>query len=375
MGKVGKRANNEGSLYLRKGDGRWVAALTHPDGKQRSKYFETQRAAKEYLTTARRELQQGLPLPTGRLTLAAFLEQWLAAVRPTLAPKSAKDYGQIVRNHLAPGLGALIVDQVTPQRIQTFLNTKHAGGLSPRTVQYMHAVLRAALEKAVEWNLVARNNAKLAKPPRLHQKEVTPLEPGAARAIMAAFAGDPLETLVATTLALGLRQGEALGLRWSDIDLEAGKVEVRHQVRRVDGDWAFAQLKTFHSRRALPLPAFLSAALRDHRTRQHEHRLSLGPAWTALDLVFPNPRGEPRSGVAVTHAFEAKLQQAGLPRMTFHDLRHGAATLLLAQGVDLKTIQEILGHSTITVTATFYAHVAPKLKRDAADRMHAALGG
>lgn len=293
MGRVGKRANNEGSLYLRKSDGRWVAALTHPDGRQRSKYFDTQKEAREYLTAARRELQQGLPLSTGRLTLAAFLEQWLAAVQPSLARKSAKDYGQIVKNHLTPTLGTYTLEQVTPQRIQTVLNAKHAGGLSLRTVQYIHAVLRAALEKAVAWNLFARNSAKLAKPPRLQRREVTPLERDAALAVMAAFKGDPLESLVVTTLALGLRQGEARALRWSDIDLEHGKVEVRHQVHRVNGEWVFEPLKSMHSRRAVSLPAFLIEVLRDHRTQQLEHRLTPVATWTALDLVFPNPVGAP----------------------------------------------------------------------------------
>lgn len=321
-------------------------------------------------------MQQGLPLPSRRPTLGQYLEDWLGTYEaPSVAPQTLKDYRQIVKNHIAPALGKLTLEQVTPQRIQSLLNEKHAGGLAPRSVQYVHAVLRAALRKAVEWNLVARNAALAAKPPRVTPKEVQALTLDQAKAILEAFKGQPLEALVTTALALGLRQGEVLGLRWSDLDLDTGAVEVRYQVERRDGVWTFAELKTEKSRRTLPLPPFLVTALREHRARQLEHRLALGPQWTDLNLVFPNPWGLPRSGSRVTHDFQDQLARARLSRMRFHDLRHGAATLMRAQGADLRTIMEVLGHSTISITANLYTHIAPEVKRATADRMQAALGG
>ena len=176
-------------------------------------------------------------------------------------------------------------------------------------------------------------------------------------------------------LSLGLRRGELLGLRWRDVDLDAGTLTVRHQVQKQGGDWRFVEPKSRESRRALPMPPFLVESLRAHRTRQLAQRFAAGPIWQDHDLVFPTEVGTPQDGMNVTHRFAAQLRAAGLPHMRLHDLRHGAATLLLASGFTLREVQEILGHSTFRMTADIYGHISQDVKRQWSERMQRAFGG
>jgi integrase len=370
-----KRGNNEGSIYQR-GDGRWCAAVTLPDGKRKYLYGKTRQEVSRALARALSDVQAGTPVPVGRQTVAQFLDLWLRDVVATRnRPRTYESYASLVRVHLVPGLGKHQLSQLSTQHVQTFLNDKAASGLSPRTVQYLRAVLRIALNQARKWKLVTHNVAADAEPPRQRRREVAALSRDEARRILTAFAGDAMEALVLVSLSLGLRQGEALGLRWQDIDLDAGRLRVRHQVQKHGGEWRFVEPKSKKSRRTITLPAFVVDSLRAHRTAQVEQRLSLGPLWSDHDLVFPSAVGTPQDGHNVLHRFQARLAAAGLPKMRWHDLRHGTASILLAEGVPMRVIMEILGHSQIGTTANLYAHVAPEVVRDAADRMHAALTG
>lgn len=190
--------------------------------------------------------------------------------------------------------------------------------------------------------------------------------------------GDRLEALFTVALAVGLRQSEALGLRWADVSLDAGTLAVQRTLQRVNGEWQFFEPKTARSRRTLPLPAAVVAALREHRARQLQERLRRGAAWQGDkwgELVFSDEVGGPLSGFHVAYRFRKLLAVAGLPPMRYHELRHGAASLMAAQGVPMRTAMEMLGHSQIATTANVYAHVAPEATRDAAARMEAALWG
>lgn len=196
-----------------------------------------------------------------------------------------------------------------------------------------------------------------------------------AGAPLAAFAGHPLESHVTVALATGLRQGELLGLCWSDVDLDGATLAVRHALQRVDGTWNLAEPKTMRSRRTLALPAFVVAALCLRRALQGRDRLLAGDRWHVSDLVFTTSIGTPMDGCNVTHRFRRRLAEAGLPRMTWHALRHGCASLLLARDAHPRVIMEQLGHCTIAVTMNAYAHVLPAALRHAADRMDNLIGG
>jgi len=375
-----KRGSNEGSIYQRK-DGRWTSSidLGYSGGSRRRKAFygATRREVADKLTAALRARQQGLPIVGERLTLAAFLTRWLEdSARPTLRPRTFASYKMIVDRHLAPALGRLPLAKLTPDAVQRYLNDKRASGLSARSVQYHHAVLRRALNQAERWGLVPRNVSRLVSPPRVEHPEPQPLTPEQARTFLAAVSEDRLAALYALALGLGARQGEILGLTWADLDPIGQTLSIRRTLQRYDGSWHLDPPKTERSRRTIALPMPLVEMLRAQRSRQLEERLRAGPAWQGEewgDLVFANEIGEPLSGTQLTRRFQAVLAALGLPRQRFHDLRHAAATFMLSEGVSLRTTMELLGHSTIAVTANTYSHVLPELQRDATERVSALL--
>jgi integrase len=276
-----------------------------------------------------------------------------------------------VAKHLLPTLGRTRLARLTPAAVQVLLNRKVEAGLSPSTVRGIHATLRSALGQAERWGLVPRNVAKLVSPPRVTRPEVQPFTSQEARRFLDAVKGDRFEVLYQVSLALGLRQGETLGLRWEDVDLDRGSLTVMHSLQRHDGEYRLVEPKTQRSRRTVGLPPQLVKTLRRHRTLQREARLKAGPQWRGDEwgLVFCREDGEPLSSAVVTHRFQDTLSEAKLPRQRFHDLRHAAASFMLAEGVSLRVVMEVLGHSEIGTTANIYGHVMPELSKDATDRV------
>jgi integrase len=368
-----KRGNYEGSVY-RRSDGRWVAAVSLGDGKRVHRYAKTRADAAAKLAAVLKTAQDQLPIPPERGTVGQFLEDWLAnTAKRSVRPSTFVSYEGLVRVHLVPELGKVSLIKLSPQHVERMINRKLTAGLSPRRVEYMRAVLRRALNDALRWGLVARNVATLVTPPRAQRYEIRPLDPDQARAFLEAIQGDRLQALYSVALAVGLRQGEALGLRWEDVDLEQGTIHVRRALQRVDGTLQLVEPKTARSRRVVVLPGTVAAGLQQHRARQVAERLAAGSEWVDAGLVFCSPTGRPLDASNVTHAFQRHLARAGLPRQRFHDLRHACASLLLAQGVNPRVVMEVLGHSQITLTLNTYSHVLPSLTADAASRMDALL--
>lgn len=369
-----RRANGQGSIYQRQ-DGRWAASAA-VNGERRSFYGKTHAEVAAKLLMALQARRDGLPLPRETQTVKDFLEQWLKTAKPTLRPRTFAGYAEVVKLHLVPELGNTRLARLTPQQVQALLNKKLADKLSPRSVQLIRAILRRALAQALKWGLVARNVATLVDPPRVIRHEITPLSPANARKLMAAAPEDRLGALYSLCLAMGLRQGEALALRWSDLDLDNGLLRVNSALQRIDGAFRLVEPKTAKSRRTLHLPKAVVATLKAQRIRQTGERLRAGPHWqNTWDLVFTTAIGTPLDAGTVTHSFQKFLVRAGIPRIRFHDLRHSTASLLYAQGVPLRSIMEVLGHSQISLTANLYTHIMPALQKDAADRMDAILGG
>ena len=238
----------------------------------------------------------------------------------------------------------------------------------------MRAVLRAALTQAVRDGLIVRNPAGLSRPVRVEHREMTVLSPAQARTFLDAVRGDRLEALYSTALAVGLRQGEALALRWQDVDLEAATLRVEHGLQRIAGKVQLVPTKSTRSRRTVVIPGMVADALRAHRTRQLEERLLAGGRWHDDAYVFTSTIGTPIDASELRRAFAAVLRRAGLPVIRFHDLRHSAASLMLAQGVAPRGGTETLGHSSITLTMDTYSHVLPALQRQAADAIDRLLG-
>jgi integrase len=299
------------------------------------------------------------------------LENWLSdTAQPSVRPSTFKGYDGKIRTHILPALGNVRLVKLTPQYLEAFLNQKRAAGLSPQTVRHLRAILRAALSDALRWGIVPRNVATLVDGPRVPHHDVQPLAPSEAQTLLEAVRTHRLGALFSVALSVGLRQGEALGLRWEDVDLEGGTLTVRKTLQRIAGEFVLLEPKTARSRRTIALPSVAVRALRTHRARQMEERLMAGSMWEdEWDLVFTTATGRPLHGTNVTRAFQQLLASAGLRRQRFHDLRHSCASLLLAQGVHPRVVMETLGHSQIALTMNIYSHVLPELQREAAARM------
>lgn len=375
---MARRGPNEGNIYLR-ADGRWAARLHlgYQGGRRVRKHFygHTRREVQEKLTRALRDRQQGLPVGIDeRQTVAQYLNHWLEnVVRPSVRPRTHATYLGYTRRYLVPEIGRIPLAKLTPQHVQTLQNRMLSRGLSPQTVHHLRAVLRGALNQAVRWGQIPHNVAALVDPPHVQRYEIRVLTPTEAKTFLSAAAKDRLAALYTVALAAGLRQGELLGLRWEDVDLDAGRLTVRHALQRVNGTLQLVEPKTRLSRRTIVLPAFAVNALHEHRKRQLRERLWAGSRWQEGGFVFTSTIGTPLDGSNVTHRLQRLLRDAGLPKQRFHDLRHSAASLLLVQGVHARVVMEMLGHSQISLTLNTYSHVIPSLQEEAAQRMQELL--
>lgn len=375
--KKQKRGQNEGTIYRRK-DGRWTASVSLGDAngnsKRKSYYGRTREEVSKKLNAALNDLQKGIPVITERRTVAQFLDSWLSEVaKPSTRPKTFKTYSYLIRVHIKPALGSKVLEKLTPQDVQRFLNNKSDTGLSPKSIRHIHATLRCGLNTALKWGLVQRNVATLVSTPRLQKKELSTFTPEEARLFMESVKGDRLEALFSIALTLGLRQAEVLGLRWQDINFDARTLRVNVTLQRIEKQFRLVEPKTERSRRVLPLTPPILSALRVHRSRQLEEKLLLGPYWHDSDLVFTTRTGTPIEPRNLVRKFHLILKHAGLPRYRFHDMRHACASFLIAQGVPPRTVMDILGHSQISLTMNTYAHVMPAMKEDAIGLMDSIL--
>jgi integrase len=424
-----RRGRGEGGISQRT-DGRWVGRLdvVGIGGKRKRKhlYGKTRRAVATQLGAALQKVAIGSPLATDeRQTVLHYLQWWLAQIaKPRVRQRTWITYEAAIARHIGPHLGSRRLTQLTPQHVQAWMGALETNGVPASQRRYARVVLRAALNTAVRWRLISQNAAALVDPPRVTRREITPLDVEQSKQLIKTANGHALESFVTVGLSCGLRVGESLGLTWAAIDLKAGTLTVRQSLQRTGGDPAarrplladqarlrlalrqasptdtderqrltlalreigtrIAKVKTSlqlvepkskQSRRTIALPTMTIEALKTHRRRQLEARLVAGRAWQERDLVFTTSIGTPIEMSNLSKAFKALLAKAGLPAIRIHDLRHTAATLLLTQGVDPRTIMETLGHSQISLTLNTYAHVLPRLQRDAADRMNRILVG
>lgn len=368
-----RRGHHEGTIKQRS-DGRWEAQVSLAAGKRKSFHGRTRAEARAKVRTALKDMDAGVDLATSRQTVVQYMARWLEDVaRPNLRPSTLKSYESYVRLHIVPDQGHHRLTALAPQHLQAFLNAKLAAGLSPRTVQYIRAILRLALGQALRWGLVGRNVATLVDLPRSIKTQVRPPTAEQARAFVDASKDDRLGPLFHVAIASGLGQGELFGLRWQEVDIDAGTLAVFRAMQRVRGKPAFVEPKTALSRRTVTLPASALAVLRIQRVRQLEERLLAGDRWRDWGLVFASSIGTPLEPSNVAPRLHELLATAGLPRQRFHDLRHCAASLLLAGGVAPRTIMGILGHSQIGLTMNTYALLSPALEHDAAAALDAVL--
>jgi len=358
---MGRRGNGEGTITRRK-DGRWEAkytVYTAEGPKRRALYGKTRKVAADKLARALADRTSGHTFDTENMTVGEYLDRWLNdSDKGSVRTSTYERHEQIVRLHLKPALGRLKLSKLTPAHVQGLYRDKLDSGLSPATVQKIHTVLHKALTQALKWNMIPRNAADVVKAPRPVPEEMHPLSPDEARNLIEAARGDKLEAPYILAVHTGMRQGELLGLKWEDVDLNEGVIHIRRTVVRSGGRISLGEPKTKGSRRPVHLTGAAVEALKAHLERQLEDIERLGDLYRDHGLVFTsevgtliNPSNLRRRSCAPL------LQRAGLPRIRFHDLRHTCAKLLLSRNVHPKYVQELLGHATVAITLDTYSHV------------------
>ena len=371
-----RRGNNEDSIYRRK-DGYWVGQYgvhTVEGTKTRYIYGKTRAIVAEKLTRALADRNGGLTYGAGKMSVGEYVERWIEdSVRGTVRQRTYERYQQIVRTHIKPALGHVKLSALTPAQVRALYREKLDAGLAPRTVRYIHGTLNKALKQAAADGLIPRNAASPVKAPKPQNKEIRPLNPNQVKTFFEAVSGERLEPLYVLAVTAGLRKGELLGLKWEDLDLEVGTLQVRRSLSEARSGRIFEAPKSGKGR-SIRLTRQAVRALREHRKRQLEERMKRAGLWQEHGLVFPSRVGTPLRGRNLSRSFKRHLERAGLPlSLRFHDLRHTCATLLFKQGVNPKFVQELLGHGDVSLTLNIYSHVLPDMGDQAAMAMEAAL--
>lgn len=363
-----RRGHGEGSIYQRK-DGRWVASITH-EHKRRTYYGRTRKEAAEQLAQALHAQQRGLLTQGGHITLHSFLEKWIEdAYRREVGPATMRKAETMLRNHIYPKLGHIRLDKLNAHDLRVFYNGLLDEGRSAAYVRNMHWLLHKALDAAIDWDYLTRNVTERLKPPTVEKHVGYALTVAQARALLHAVKGSDLEALLVLALTTGLRQGELLALHWNDIDLAAGKVRTEHTIVYVRGQGKLRlKPKTEASKRTVTLSGPALNALSAWQARCNDQ-----PVRTVI--VFPSEEGGYMDRGNLWRRFKKVLKAAGLPDIRFHDLRHSAASLLAALGVEPKVIQNMLGHESSKITMDVYTHELPGAQEAAMRKLGEALEG
>jgi integrase len=360
-----KRANGEGSVYRRK-DGRVVGEYVDANGRTRYMTSTTMTKA-EMRAKVRKALEdrdKGIAYDSENLTVERYMvDHWLPSIRENVRPGTYRPYEAIVRLHLVPTLGSTKIEKLTALQLEKLYRQKLSEGFSARRVKYIHVTIRKALKDAVRLQLLPRNVADAAQPPKATKTKIKPLTQDQMRQLLDAAKGDKLYALYVLACTTGMRQGELLGLQWRDIDLESGTLTVERSV--YDGE--INPPKTEAGFRTIKLSNMAVAALKQHRINAAKLRIS--------EWVFPNSKGD-----SIHHqnlhnrSWKPLLKRAGLPHSTrFHDLRHSCISLLLSRGVPVHVVSHMAGHGNPAITFTIYAHVLTT-QGELAEHMDSALG-
>jgi len=366
-----KRGNGEGSIYRRKGGG-WCTQYTVHTAEERKRktlYGKTRAEVAKKLASALSDREGGIAFDAKNLILGDYLDLWLRdSVKDTVRLATYQGYERIVRLHVKPTLERVKLESLTPNHLRGLYRERLESGLAPRMVQLIHTTLHKALEQAVADGLVPRNVAAMVRAPKSPGKEIKTLVAEQARALLKSARSDRLEALFVLAITTGMRQGELLGLKWADVDMETGILQVRRTLSTATGrGFSFNAPKTGKGRRSIKLPESALSSLRKHREAQERESAKICGLWQDHDLVFTTHIGTPISRQdLIARSFKPLLQREGLPDIRFHDLRHTCATLLLGRGVHAKLVQELLGHATISVTLDPYSHMLPSMTHQTA---------
>lgn len=349
-----RRGNNEGSIYQRK-NGLWCAQVSL-EGYRLTKYARTQRECREWIKQTLSYIENGMTFASTRVTLEEYLESWLNGKELSKRPKTVRQYTQISHKYLIPGLGQVRLQDLRPEHIRSFYMA-FQDKAGTRTLQLIHAVLNCAMNQAVREGLLGRNPVDAVERPTYNPGERTVLDDDGVRALLQTAAGSRYEMLYLFAIVTGMRLGELLALKWSDVNWKKGFIQVQRQLQFIKGKGpVFLPPKTKAGNRPIGLSQGVMNRLQEHRQRQEEEKATAGDAWQEHDLIFPSTSGTPQDRGNLSRIFKSTLQQAELPNIRFHDLRHTSITLLLDQGISINTVQRRAGHSKASTTTNIYGH-------------------
>ena len=354
-----------------------------PNGKRRRKWHSikgSKKDAQRFRNKLLHEIETGAYVEPAKMTVKNYLERWLKHVCSKVGDKTFERYNQIVQKNLIPSLGALNLPQLQPLHIEEFYTEMlesgrkrgNGSGLSPRTVNQFHKLLRSALHQAVKWQLLVRNPADAVEPPKFEPKEMKTLDASRTAWLFMAAQGTRLYTPIVLESTLGIRRGEVFALRWADLSLTAaGVATIRRSLQETNVGLKFKTPKNGKARRVSLLKLTIDALIQ-HREEQAKERALFGEDYQDNDLVCPLPDGSPWPPDSFSDQFRRFRDKCGL-KIRYHDLRHSHATQLMEQGVHPKVVSERLGHSSVGITMDLYSYVSPNLQDEAAQKLDVAL--
>lgn len=355
--------------------------------------FDSQDEADTFKKKLEYQESIGIVFDPVKMTFAEYLDHWLEIHKIKLAPKTYASYHCEIENHIKPHLGNIKLLRLTPMQLQNYYVTiqkegkanilrrklekenldkrakKRAekrlqvmiaegkGGLSGTTAHYHHRIIHKALKQALKWQMVGQNVADAVDPPKKNDTEIEYMKKHQVHQFIDAIKDTSDYPVILAAIFTGMRQGELLGIRWQDVDLDAGIIHVRQQLQYLPDEGYFFKAPKKNSKRNIPMPLPLNSVLRQIKKEQEKYRQIYGEEYKDLDLVFCNPDGSPQDGTALTKRFQSLLKQNDLPKMRFHSLRHTFATMCRGAGMNIEDIQDLLGHADISTTKNMYTHI------------------
>lgn len=366
-----------GSIVERNGHYSVVISYKDGSGKRRQLWQAvpgTKKDAERRLTELKHQLDSGTFIRPGKVTVSEYLKQWLRDCCQGLSPKTNELYGYLSEKHIVPAIGNITLVELKPQHLQRLYSDKLSSGLSNETVQIIHRVIHKALKNAVRTNFLVRNVSEYVDKPKVNRRQVKFMSESDIHLLLEFARDTEYYPLFYMALFTGMRRGELLAFRWSDVDLELCQLSISRSLQYLNTGTSkdrirFGECKTSKSNRLIALSLSTVGMLREYKAKQAELRQLLGlPPMADNDLVFSHYDGSPLLPNSVTHAWIKLTRKCGLNGVRLHDCRHSHASLMLKQGIHPKIVQERLGHSSIRLTLDLYSHVVPGLQQAAANR-------
>ena len=363
---AGKRGNNEGCIYRRK-DGRWCAQVSL-NGKRITKYAKTQHECRDWVKQTLDKIEHGLTFEGAQLSLERYMQSWLSGKELSRRSSTVRNYRRYTDLYILPALGKLRLQAIVPAHIRQLYLRLQVEGKGARTIQLVHVTLRCAFAQAVKEGLIGYNPLEAVERPKVETKQFQIFTEEQARKFMMTAKGHPYEALFYLALTTGMRKGEILGLKWSDVDWEKSMLRVERQLQPVSfNGGALAPTKTKSGRRQIKLGKGLLAMLELHRQRQETQKLLAGDRWKENGMIFTTSIGTYIDQTKVSREFKRILREADLPDIRFHDLRHTSLSFLLDRGTPVNTVQNRAGHSKASITTDIYGHSMAHSQDEAAE--------